>query len=111
MRLGIAGIRQIAQTGFTSKEILGIEGRDVYPIVRELGFANLVNGMLGLISIWNPAWLLPAAFAGGLFYSLAGIGHLAKQARNLNEQVATYSDLIISIVLLGFLVLRSLNLK
>jgi hypothetical protein len=102
VRLGLAGIRQTIQPGFTSKEILGIEGREVYVVVRELGFANLTFGLLGLVSLWHAAWLSPAAFAGGLYYGLAGVGHLFKKDRNLKEQVATYSDLVISVILLGF---------
>ena len=49
----------------------------------------------GLASLIRPEWVVPAAIAGGLYYGLAGLGHLFRPNRNLKEQAALVSDLAI----------------
>ena len=102
VRLSLAGLRQIVQPRYTAKQILGIEGDDVLLVVRELGFANLSIGVLGLASLMAAAWVVPAALAGGLFYGLAGVNHARQPHRNRLENVAMVSDLFAATVLLGF---------
>ena len=56
-------------------------------------------GTLGLLSLALPEWVVPAAIAaGGLYYGLAGIGHVLHAERNAKEQVALVSDLAIFVV-------------
>ncbi len=102
VRLSLAGLRQIVQPRYTAKHILGIEGDDVLLVVRELGFANLSIGMLGVASLMAAGWVVPAALAGGLFYGLAGVNHARQPNRNRLENVAMVSDLFVAAVLLGF---------
>src|SRR4029077_11986599 len=71
VRLFMAGVRQVAQPQFTAESIFEIKDRAALGIVRELGFANLSSGTLGLASLAVPAWVAPAAIVGGLFYGLA----------------------------------------
>ena len=71
VRLFIAGVRQVAQPQFTAESIFEIKDRAAFAIVRELGFANLSTGTLGLANLAVPAWVVPAAIVGGLFYGLA----------------------------------------
>jgi hypothetical protein len=104
MRLGIAGLRQAFNPAFTARDIFEIEDERVHPIVRELGFANLALGLLGLLAIL-PGWTAPAALAGGLFFALAGWKHLVGRERNLTRVVAMVSDLFIALVLAAYLVL------
>jgi hypothetical protein len=52
--------------------------------VRELGFANLSTGTLGLATLAVPGWLVPAAIVGGL----AAVGHAFRRGRNFSEQTA-----------------------
>lgn len=99
IRLFTAGLRQIAKPGLTSEGILGIKGKEVWQLVRELGFANLAIGLLGIISLWKVEWRLAVALAGGLFLLLAGLEHLPKKHRTFEENVAMYSDLFISLVM------------
>jgi hypothetical protein len=106
VRLFIAGVRQVIQPQFTAEEIFNIKDRASFAIVRELGFANLATGTLGLISLIRPGWLVPAAIVGGLYYGLAGAGHLAHSDRNFEEQTALVSDLFIFVVLGAFVALR-----
>src|SRR4051812_8767173 len=49
LRLFLAGIRQTTKPQFTAKQIFHIDNPDSFPIVIELGFANLCFGLVGLI--------------------------------------------------------------
>jgi uncharacterized protein DUF6790 len=100
-RLLLAGARQIAQPEYTAREILGLQSVESWTVVRELGFGNLALGIVGVLSLWLPAWQLAAALAGGLFYALAGINHALQKHRNRLENVAMVSDLFVALVLLG----------
>lgn len=102
VRLFIAGLRQIFQPRFTSETIFGIKGDDPLPFVRELGMANVSMGTIGMVGLAVPAFVLPAAVVSGLYYALAGIMHAARARHGLNELVAMVSDLLLAVVLLGF---------
>jgi hypothetical protein len=106
VRLFLAGMRQVMQPRFTAESIFEIGDRAALGIVREVGFANLAMGSLGLLSLAMPAWIVPAAIVGGLYYGLAGAGHLARGRRNFKEQTALVSDLLIFLVLAGFIAMR-----
>ena len=103
VRLFIAGVRQVIQPKFTAEEIFEIHDRASFAIVRELGFANLSMGLLGICSIFRPGWMVPAALAGGLYYGLAGLGHVFHKNKNAKEYVAMISDGFVFLVLLIFL--------
>lgn len=98
IRLFTAGLRQVAKPELTAKDILGIKDKQSWLLVQELGFANISIGLIGICTIFKPEWLLPAALAGGLFYGLAGFRHIFKK-KNFEENVATYSDLFMFIVM------------
>jgi hypothetical protein len=104
VRLFIAGARQVIQPRFTAEEIFGLGDRSAFPIVRELGFANLSMGLLGICSLVRPGWIVPAALVGGLYYGLAGIGHVFQKEKNAKEHMAMISDGFIFLVLLAFVV-------
>ena len=107
IRLLLAGVRQVIQPRFTAKEIFGIDDPGSFAIVREVGFANLSMGFLGLCTLFWVGWLVPAAVVGGLYYGLAGAGHVFSHYRNAKEYFAMISDGFIFVVLLVF-VLKSL---
>jgi hypothetical protein len=75
--------------------------------VRKSASENLAIGTLGLASLARPGWVLPAALAGGLYYRLAGIGHILCKTRNLMEQIALISDLAIFALLAVFVASRA----
>jgi hypothetical protein len=104
VRLILAGVRQIANPSFTAESIFGVRDTGAHPIVRELGFGNLSIGLLGACSLIDPGWITPAAVAGGLFYGLAGVQHLMNGDRNAKETIAMVSDLLVFLVLAGYLV-------
>jgi hypothetical protein len=101
VRLFIAGVRQVVQPRFTAEEIFEIHDLKALAIVRELGFANLSMGLLGLCSLVRAGWIVPAALAGGLYYGFAGIGHVFRDNKNAKEHMAMVSDLLISLLLLA----------
>ena len=104
LRLFLAGLRQAISPRFTAEEIFGIKSQEPLPIVEELGFANLSIGILGLSSILNGAWVMPAAIAGGLFYGLAGIRHLLSKEKNFFTNSAMTSNLFVFALLLIYFV-------
>jgi hypothetical protein len=106
VRLFIAGIRQVIQPQFTAESIFAVKDRAADAIVREIGFGNLAMGALGLASLEMPAWLVPAAVAGGLYYGLAGAGHVARGGTGLNSRTALISDLLMFVVLAAFVIVR-----
>jgi hypothetical protein len=105
VRLFIAGIRQVLQPQFTAERIFDIKDHAAAAIVREIGFGNLSMGALGLASLFKSGWVVPAAIVGGLYYGLAGAGHLTRNNRNFNEQVALISDLLMFVLLGTFVVI------
>ena len=101
-RLLLAGLRQVVQPRYTAQVILGLKTDESLLLVRELGFANLALALSGLFSIAFPAWRLPVALAGGVFYGLAGGNHFLQPERNRLENVAMASDIFAAAVLLAF---------
>ena len=95
LRLFIAGLQQSLNPSFTAKEIFHIESSESYPIVRELGFANLCFGIIGVISFFKPEWRLVSAFASGIYYGLAALLHIIKKTAGANEVFALVTDMII----------------
>ena len=72
-----------------------------------MGFANLSMGLLGICSVFRPGWIVPAAIVGGLYYGLAGVGHIFHKSKNAKEDTAMISDGFVFVVLAVF-VLKSL---
>ena len=99
LRLFLAGVRQTTKPSFTAKEIFHIDNADSFPIVIELGFANLCFGLVGIISLFKPEWRVVSAFASGLYYAFAGLMHLIKKPSGANEKFALWTDLIIFAIL------------
>ena len=107
VRLLLGGIRQIRNPAFTSREIFHIDSSDVLPIVRELGFANLCGGLVGVISLFIPSWRIVSAFGSGLYYGIAGIYHFIKKPAGINEQFAMVTDIIIFLLLAVYILVMA----
>jgi hypothetical protein len=106
VRLFIAGVRQVVQPQFTAEDIFAIKDTAAHAIVREVGFGNLAMGTLGLLTLAVGGFLVPAAIVGGLYYGLAGAGHLFRGHRNFAGQTALVSDFFIFAVLAVFVAAR-----
>lgn len=107
VRLIMAGVKQVVQPAFTAQTIFRLTDETAFPIVREVGFGNLAMGALGLLSLTVPAWTVPAALVGGLYYLLAGLGHVTNTHRNAHEQAAMITDIIVSVLLLAFVAAKT----
>ncbi|MET0861256.1 MAG: DUF6790 family protein [Microbacterium sp.] len=101
-RLLLAGVVQVSGRGQTAA-ILGADKPSVQEtqLARELGTANIGMGLAGLLAL-VPGWALPAGLAGGVFLLLAGLMHVAKKGKNQKEAVATWTDLVVGVVVLIF---------
>ncbi|MFT3701369.1 MAG: hypothetical protein QM802_03325 [Agriterribacter sp.] len=104
LRLTLAGLRQITKPAFTVKEIFHIQGTDSFPVVRELGFANLCFGLVGIVSLFKPEWRIVSAFASGLYYGCAGAMHIIKRPAGTNERIALWTDLFAFAILIMYFV-------
>jgi len=102
LRLFIAGIKQTTDPAFTAKDIFHIDNPESFPIIRELGFANLCFGLIGIISLFLPQWRIVSAFGSGLYYGIAGFQHFLKKPVGANEKFAMVTDIIIFLLLLAF---------
>lgn len=104
LRLFLAGIKQTTNPSFTAKEIFHIDSPESLPIVRELGFANLCFGLVGIVSLFMPQWRVVSAFGSGLYYGIAGAQHILKKPAGINEMFALVTDILIFILLLIYFV-------
>lgn len=102
MRLLLAGIRQVAQPAFTAREIFRMKTDEALPVIRELGFANLAVGLLGVVSLHATSFVLPVAIAGAIFYGAAGAQHVTQKDRSGNETLAMATDLFAFAALFAF---------
>ncbi|MBN9142139.1 MAG: hypothetical protein J0H23_15095 [Micrococcales bacterium] len=100
-RLLLAGLAQVSGRGPTA-EILGAVTPSVQEkqLVKELGTANIGMGLAGLLAL-VPGWALPAGAAGGVFLLIAGLLHVAKKGKNAQESLATWTDLLVGLVVLA----------
>lgn len=104
VRLLIAGLSQTFRPEFTAQNILGEKNSSANQVVRELGFANIGFGVVGLVAPWVAGWAVPGAIAPAIFLGVAGILHIIKRGKNGKEWVATTTDLLVAVVLAIFVV-------
>jgi len=107
VRLFIAGIRQATKPAFTAQQIFRISGSESFPVIRELGFANICMGLIAMLSLFQPAWRMPAAASGGLYFGLAGLLHVFKKPESRNEFIALISDLYSFMLMLAYCLLTA----
>jgi hypothetical protein len=106
-RLFTAGAMQTFRPQFTAGSIFDLKGprrarHCARGRLRESG-----NGNACLLSLAKPEWVVPAAIVGGLYYGLAGLGHLLRKTRNFKEQTALVSDLAIFVLLAALVASRA----
>ncbi|KAB1638846.1 hypothetical protein [Pseudoclavibacter terrae] len=134
-RLIVAGISQLTNPLRTTQTILGAAGEEhdepeehavgagpqtltetgpatgtaTAQVVQELGLANLSLGAVALVSSLVPGWGLIGALPGAIYLGLAGIRHLAKRDKSSNELVATWTDLLVFVIVVGGVVAAALR--
>lgn len=108
VRLFTAGVHQVAKPGYTAQTIFRIGDPNAEKLVTEIGFGNLSIGLLGLLSIFNAGWIVPAAIAGCAFYLLAGIKHVMNRERTSVETIPLVSDIAMAALLIVYLAMTLL---
>jgi hypothetical protein len=103
IRLFTAGISQASNPAFTAR-IFRMKSQESFVIIRELGFANISLGVMGILSVINHDWRLLAAIVGGLFLGIAGLQHLFKKPDSQNEVIAMFYDLSVLIIIILYLI-------
>jgi hypothetical protein len=102
IRLFTAGINQASNPAFTGS-IFHLKSQESFVVIRELGFANISLGIMGILSVINSNWRILAAIAGGLYLGLAGIQHVFKKPDSRNEVIAMLYDLMVMLVVIVYL--------
>lgn len=103
IRLFTAGIKQASDPAFTAKQIFKITEKESYVVVRELGYANISLGVMGILSVINDEWRIMAAVCGGLFFGFAALQHSLRKPDSRNELVALLYDAVVFIALAAWL--------
>ncbi|PPG33183.1 hypothetical protein [Pseudoclavibacter sp. RFBB5] len=93
----------------TRMQTLNATGAATAQVVQELGLANLSLGTVALVSSLVPGWGLVGALPGAIYLGLAGIRHLAKRGKSTNELVATWTDLLVFVIVVGGVVAAALR--
>ncbi len=101
VRVFLAGVMQLARPQFTAHRIFHFETDDALPIVRELGIANVAGGLVAIVSIANPTFVLPIAIWAAIFYGGASVAHIFGRERAASETVAMATDIFAFVVLLA----------
>ncbi len=104
IRLFTAGIKQSSSPEFTAVKIFKMKSSESFVVIRELGFANIALGVMGILSVINGNWRILAAITGGLFFGLAGIQHLFKKPDSSNELIAMVYDLVVLLMIVLYLI-------
>jgi hypothetical protein len=104
IRLFVAGIKQASNPEYTATKIFHLKKGEGLIVIRELGFANISLGVMGILSVINNNWRLIAAVTGGLFFGLAGIQHLFNKSIGRNESIAMFGDLFVLLMVALYLI-------
>ncbi len=104
VRLFSAGLKQVIDPSFTAGSIFHLKDKESFVLVKELGFANICMGVMGIMCVFNPQWRMVTAVGGGLFYGIAGINHIIKKPAGPNEWIALVSDNFIFLLMLGYII-------
>lgn len=107
MRLFTCGLKQSVQPAFTANSIFEMKDEKAYPVVRELGSANLSMGLCGILSVFYGGFRGAVWVAGLTYYTLALVLHIIRKEKNAAEGFAAVTDftivleLVISQILLS----------
>jgi hypothetical protein len=102
LRLFTAGLKQAITPSFTAQSIFHIQDKASFVVVRELGFANICFGLLGIASLFVPQLCIAAACTGGFYLGIAGIQHIIKKPVSANEWLAMVSDMFIFLLMIAY---------
>jgi hypothetical protein len=107
LRLSTAGLKQVISPSFTVKEIFKVNDDKSLLIVREVGFANISIGLIGILSLVFPEFRLAAATSGSLYFAFAGCLHIISNKKSRDEVFAMISDYFIFFVLMFLIIVNN----
>ncbi|THG32112.1 hypothetical protein E6C70_13270 [Glaciibacter flavus] len=55
-------------------------------------------GVVALVAAFVPGWGILGALPGAIYLGLAGLRHIAKRGKKTEETVATWTDLLVFVV-------------
>ena len=96
VRLLMAGLRQTLRPELTTQQIFGIKGQEVLPVMREVGFANLAMGTLGVLSVLDRSLLVPAAAAKDVTQAAQDLGVAVADAGEARDAARAGADGILT---------------
>ena len=99
IRLFTAGIKQASDPKFTGTKIFKFTTQESYVVIRELGFANIALGVMGILSLINDSWRIMAAISAAIFFGLAALQHAARTPESKNEWIALLYDTTVFLML------------
>ena len=100
IRLFTTGIKQATDPKFTGTKIFKFTSKESFVVIRELGFANIVLGVMGILSLINDDWRSISAITGGLFFGLAAMQHATRKPDSENEWIALVYDAVVFVMML-----------
>lgn len=103
VRLFTAGLKQVFNPAFTAQSIFKLKSTDANVVVKELGFANICLGLVGISVLIDPFFFYITYLSGGLYMGIAGINHIIKKPAGINEYVAMVSDIFIFLIAVFYL--------
>lgn len=106
LRLLSAGLKQATNPSFTANKIFNVNDEKSFPIVREVGLANISFGIIGVLSFFFPVFRLAASVSGSLYFGLAGSLHFFSKKRCNGEVFAMISDYFIFFVLVTLTIIN-----
>ena len=110
IRLLTAGLKQVFDPAFTAS-MLNLDSTG-FVIIQELGFANVLFGLLAIISLFVTKFRLSATI-GGFYLGMAGILHVTRIGEEVSfkETVAMVSDLFALMIVLIYCIGLWINRK
>jgi len=99
-----SGVRQASNPEFTGMSIFRLSSRESYVMMKQLGFANMALGAMGILSVINDQWRVIAAITGGLYFGLGSSLYLFSAPAGKNQLVTQLYYWMVSAGLLAYLV-------
>ncbi len=103
VRLSFTGIKHIYRRGAAPAAFFYGEKKENFLMIRELGFANITIGVMGMLSVVNSNWRQIAGLAAAIFFGLSALQHFFIKPVNGKEMAIMVTDIIVFAILLLYL--------
>ncbi len=103
IRLSLRGIKRIYRRGAAPAIFFNEERKETFLMIRELSFANITIGVMGILSVVNSNWRQIAGLAAAIFFGLSALQHFFIKPVNGKEMAIMVTDIIVFAILLLYL--------